>query len=49
MTEVEAFQVEQVIAMIKTQCLSNPNTCELDFYIKLKEELENKLKEYYGR
>ena len=47
MTDDDVFQVQQVIAMIENQLVSNPNSCELEYYIKLKKELEDKLKEYY--
>jgi len=48
MTDNEAFQSEQVIKIINNILISNPNTCELKYLIALREELENKLKEYNG-
>ena len=48
MTDTEAFKVEQVLSIIETYLVTNSNTCELEFYKKLKVELTEKLKEYNG-
>jgi hypothetical protein len=45
MTDLERFQVEQVLAQVNSKLITESNSCELEFYKKLKVELEAKLKE----
>ena len=40
------FRIIQVLEQIETQLQSNPNGCEVDYYIKLREELEQKLEQF---
>lgn len=43
MTELDKFQVEQVLKMIEVKLIDQCNSCEFEFYLKLKEELTAKL------
>ena len=40
MTKDERFKIDQVLEMINHKLENDANSCELEFYIKLKKELE---------
>lgn len=40
------FRIIQVLEQIETQLQGNPNGSEVDYYIKLREELEQKLQDF---
>ena len=44
MTEQDTFKVQQVLEMIEQKLTDESNSCEFEFYKKLKEELILKLK-----
>jgi hypothetical protein len=44
MTDDEKFKVEQTLEMIEQKLTDESNSCEFDFYLRLKEELKDKLK-----
>ena len=46
MTRNDVFKVLQVLDIIETKLKTDSNSCEKDYYIKLREELENKLQEF---
>ena len=46
MTDIEAFEVETVLAIIEGKLINFSNSCEFGYYLKLKEELTMKLKEH---
>jgi|TARA_R110000851_G_scaffold1093_1_gene3798 hypothetical protein len=44
MTLTEQFQVEQTIEMIEVKLEHDSNSCEYEFYLELKDELQNLLR-----
>ena len=49
MTELDEFNVKQVLAIVEVKLVTDPNSAEFEFYIKLKEELIIKLRKHNGR
>jgi len=48
MTPEDRFNVLQVLEMVELKLVSDSNSCEFEYYLKLKEKLKNKLKENDG-
>lgn len=46
MTEKDVFVIKQAIEMCEYQIENNSNSCELDYYIKVREELTEKLAQF---
>lgn len=46
MNEDDVFKIMQVLEVIETRLQENPNGSEVDYYIKLREELEQKLERF---
>jgi len=45
MNDTERFQVKQTLDIIEDKLITESNSCEFEYYKKLKEELLEKLKE----
>jgi len=44
-TEIERFEVEEVLKQIETKLRTESNSCEYKYYLYLRQELIDKLKE----
>ena len=45
MTDTEIYQIKQALLIVETRLENDSNSCEFDYYLKLKAELINKLKD----
>jgi len=48
MNDEDLFNVLQILEMVELKLTNDSNSCEFEYYLKLKEELKNKLKENNG-
>ena len=43
MDNMDTFKLEQVLQIVETKLIKESNSCEFEFYLKLKKEIQEKL------